>query len=290
MRKITSILLFILVFAAQSQGIIKESLTIESKILKKTVEYSIYLPYDYEASSRSYPVLYLLHGYTDDETGWTQFGEVKKIADSMVGDVNVTDMIIAMPDAGIDWYVNSYDGKTKYEDFFIEEFIPFIEKEYRARGKKRYRAVAGLSMGGHGTLVYGLKHPELFAAACPLSASVWTRDYVLNVPTADFDKYFGFIFGSGKEGEERLTNHLKENNALFILETADVEPIKSVRWYIDCGDDDFLIKGNMELHAAMLDKGIPHEFRVRDGAHNWTYWRTSLPEVLKFVSQSFHQY
>ncbi|MEQ9424242.1 MAG: alpha/beta hydrolase-fold protein [Cyclobacteriaceae bacterium] len=73
------------------------------------------------------------------------------------------------------------------------------------------------------------------------------------------------------------------------MEDVDPEPLKSVRWYIDCGDDDFLIKGNMKLHEMMLDKEIPHEFRVRDGAHNWTYWRTALPEVLKFVSEGFHR-
>ncbi len=279
-----------LALVTAGQGTIVESLAIESEILGKPVEYSIYLPADYEASNRKYPVLFLLHGYTDDENGWTQFGEVKKIMDNLRDDVDVTDMVIAMPDAGVTWYVNTYDEKTRYEDFFIEEFIPFIEEKYRGRGTKRFRAVAGLSMGGHGTLIYSLKHPELFAAAAPLSASVWTEEYITSVPAADFDKYFGFIYGSGKAGKDRLTEHLKQNAALYILESADPEKLKSVRFYIDCGDDDFLIEGNMELHKQMRRLGIPHEFRVRDGAHNWTYWREALPEVLKFVSQSFHQY
>ncbi|MEQ9424241.1 MAG: alpha/beta hydrolase-fold protein [Cyclobacteriaceae bacterium] len=162
---------FIISFPTFSQGILKESLSLDSKILKKRVEYSIYLPHDYEKSSRKYPVLYLLHGYSDDETGWTQFGEVKMITDGLINDPEVTDMIIAMPDAGVDWYINSYDGKTNYEDFFFQEFIPFVEATYRARVDKQYRAVAGLSMGGHGTLVYALKHPEKFSAAVPLSAA-----------------------------------------------------------------------------------------------------------------------
>lgn len=290
MRKITSILLLLLVFTAKSQGIIKESLVIESKILKKSVEYSMYLPYDYEQSTRSYPILYLLHGFTDDEGGWTQYGEVKKIADSMMGDVNVTDMIIAMPDGGVSLYVNSYDGKVQYEDFFIKEFMPTVEAEYRVRAQKRFRAVAGLSMGGHGTLMYAIKYPELFAAAAPLSAAVIKSEDLVKIPQGNYDGYHGPVYGKGNVGEGRLTDHYKANSTLFLVESTDPEKLKTVRWYIDCGDDDFLIKGNMALHALMLDKGIPHEFRVRDGAHNWTYWRASLPEVLKFVSASFHQF
>ena len=271
------------------QGKLLESAAVDSKILGKSVEYSIYLPHDYDHSQRKYPVLYLLHGYTDDETGWTQFGEVKAIADQLIEDVEVTDMIIAMPDAGLDWYVNSYDDKVRYEDFFIEEFIPFIESNYRCRGTKEYRAVAGLSMGGHGTLLYASKHPEMFAAAAPLSAAVWGTDEIKSHKQEDWDRYFGFIFGEGLSGDDRITDHVKDNFPLFIIGSQDSLKLSAVKWYIDCGDDDFLINGNMELHRLMRARAIPHEFRVRDGAHNWTYWRTALPEVLRFVSKSFHR-
>lgn len=271
------------------QGKLLESAAVDSKILGKSVEYSIYLPHDYDHSQRKYPVLYLLHGYTDDETGWTQFGEVKAIADQLIDEVEVTDMIIAMPDAGLDWYVNSYDDKVRYEDFFIEEFIPFIESNYRCRGTKEYRAVAGLSMGGHGTLLYASKHPEMFAAAAPLSAAVWGTDEIKSHKQEDWDRYFGFIFGEGLSGDDRITDHVKDNFPLFIIGSQDSLKLSAVKWYIDCGDDDFLINGNMELHRLMRARAIPHEFRVRDGAHNWTYWRTALPEVLRFVSKSFHR-
>jgi len=268
---------------------LRESLTIESKILKKKANYSIYLPAGYQENSRKYPVLYLLHGYTDNETGWTSFGEVQTIADAAIAANDATPMIIAMPDAGVDWYINSYDGKTLYEDFFIKEFIPHIETTFKARGTREYRAVAGLSMGGHGTLVYALKHPDKFAAAAPLSAAVWTKDEVIKTPLDQWNQYFGFIYGQDLEGEARITNHVRQNNGLFLVEDGDAEKIKKVKFYIDCGDDDFLIKGNMALHAAMIDQNIPHEFRVRDGAHDWNYWRTALPNVLSFVSESFHR-
>ena len=271
------------------QGTLKESLTIKSVILGKDIKYSIYLPADYDRSNRSYPVLYLLHGYTDDETGWTQFGETQAIADKTIGTGQATPMVIAMPDGGVAWYMNSYDGKTRYEDFFVSEFMPFIEKTYRIRAQKRYRAVAGLSMGGLGTLLFATKHPELFSAAAPLSAAVWTDDEVAGNPDqARWDETFGDLFGKGLTGKDRLTAHYYKNAPIKIMENADAEALRKVRYYIDCGDDDFLIKGNMALHAMMIDKKIPHEFRVREGGHTWTYWRTALPEVLKFVSQGFH--
>ena len=271
------------------QGTLKESLTVKSIILGKDIKYSIYLPADYDRSNRSYPVLYLLHGYTDDETGWTQFGETQAIADKTIGTGEATPMVIAMPDGGVAWYMNSHDGKTRYEDFFVSEFMPFIEKTYRIRAQKRYRAVAGLSMGGLGTLLFATKHPELFSAAAPLSAAVWTDDEVAGNPDqARWDETFGDLFGKGLTGRDRLTAHYYKNAPIKIMETADAEALRKVRYYIDCGDDDFLIKGNMALHAMMIDKKIPHEFRVREGGHTWTYWRTALPEVLKFVSEGFH--
>src|SRR5690606_35800937 len=147
----------------------------------------------------------------------------------------------------------------------------------------------GLSMGGFGTLLYSTKYPEMFAAACPLSAAVWTNQEVENMPDSRWNGYMSDLFGKGLQGKDRLNAHWMKNSILNIIETTDVEKLKKVRFYIDCGDDDFLIKGNMALHAAMIDKGIPHEFRVRDGGHTWEYWRTALPEVLKFVGKSFHR-
>lgn len=164
MKKLLLFLLLSTPLFAQ-QGIVKESLTLKSAILGKEVRYNIYLPADYEKSNRSYPILYLLHGFGDDETGWVQFGEANRIADHAFATGEAAPMIIAMPDGGISGYVNSFDGKVRYEDFFIQEFIPYIEKGYRVRNQKRYRAIAGLSMGGYGTMVMATKHPDLFEAA-----------------------------------------------------------------------------------------------------------------------------
>jgi len=290
MKKFT--LLAFLLISLQSiaqQGLIKESLKVKSALLGKEMEYSIYLPADYEKTNRSYPVLYLLHGYSDDETGWTQFGEAQHIADKAINSGDAPAMIIVMPDAGVTFYMNSSDGKAKYEDFFVQEFMPHIESTYRIRAKKEFRAVAGLSMGGFGTMLLATKHPDLFAAAAPLSGAFWTDEEISAMPAERWDGLFTNLFGKAAPGKDRLSEHWYKNSIFKIIETTPVEKLKTIKYYIDCGDDDFLIKGNMHLHAAMTDKGIPHEFRVRDGGHTWVYWRTALPEVMKFVGQSFHR-
>lgn len=288
--KILNLLLLLLtsIYATAQVGVIRESVKIKSAILGKEVEYSLYLPPDYDQSNRRYPVLYLLHGYTDDETGWTQFGEVKAIADRQLQKNEMTSMIIAMPDGGVSWYINSADGKVKYEDFFIKEFIPHIDATLRTRTEKRYRAIAGLSMGGHGTLIMALKNPALFTAAAPLSAGIFTREELIGMPEDRWNEVFGSPYGKNT-GEARLTEHLNKNWALALVEKTETDELKKMRYYIDCGDKDFLIKGNMALHSLLIDKKVPHEFRVREGIHNWDYWRTALPEVFKFVSSAFHQ-
>ncbi len=131
-----------------SRGVVQEGLTLDSKILGTKVRYSIYLPFDYETSSRFYPVVYLLHGYTDNDMGWIQFGEANLIADEAIAKREIPSMIIAMPDAGVSWYINNYNGSVRFEDFFFQEFMPYIESHYRIRAEKSYRGVAGLSMGG----------------------------------------------------------------------------------------------------------------------------------------------
>jgi len=194
--------------AVCQKGTVKESLEFSSTTLGYPVEYSVYIPGDYQTSLRSYPVLYLLHGYSDDETGWVQFGEANTIADKGVENSDFPASIIVIPDGKVTWYCNDYKGDNSWQKMFVEEFIPYIEKTYRIRAKKEFRAIAGLSMGG---------------------------------------------------------------------------------FYIDCGDDDFLYKGNSQLHIQMRDLGITHEYRVRQGGHEWPYWRTGLYDGLKYMGEKFRR-
>lgn len=271
-------------FIMSQTGKVYDNLSMNSEILKMERKFAVYLPPGYETSERSYPVLYLLHGSGDDQTGWVQFGEIGHIADKAIMDGSATAMIVVMPDAntGQRGYTNA-PGNWNYEDFFFEEFMPYVEKEFRIRKEKRYRAVAGLSMGGGGTFYYALHRPDLFSSACPLSASTgplsredvknqMQRRGMPNATEADMDKWFA------------------QYSVLELIKNIPDDQKKAVRWFIDCGDDDFLYEGNSLVHIAMRKNEIPHEFRVRNGGHTWTYWRESLPEVLSFISDAFHQH
>lgn len=264
-------------------GKVIDQLSLKSEILGGERKYAVYLPSDYDYSNRKYPVLYLLHGAGDDHTGWVQFGEVKSITDKANKSGVSTSMIIVMPDAqtGKKGYFNDLDQKWNYENFFFKEFIPFIEKKYRIKSEKRYRAIAGLSMGGGGSFIYALRHPEMFSSACPLSGYMGELSYT-EFYEKNKEKYKNYR-------REKLFNYYSNHNALSIIQNQTVENLKSVRWYIDCGDDDFLYEGSSLVHIALKKRGIPHEYRVRNGSHNWTYWRGSLPRVLAFVSEHFHQ-
>jgi S-formylglutathione hydrolase FrmB len=271
------------------QGKVIEEQTVKSKILKRNVKYTIYLPADYETANRTYPVVYLLHGYSDDNTGWLQFGEVNRFADQAILDGTIPPMIIVMPDGGTSWYINSYDGKEKYEDFFIKEFIPHVEQAYRIKTERQYRGVAGLSMGGYGTLIYAIKYPQLFSAAAALSAAVFPDDQLVNQPDNNYENVFGQLLGRGLKGKDRLSATWQANSVLNLVQTKTTDELSKVRYWIDCGDDDFLTIGNSMLHIALTEKKVPHEFRMRDGAHNWTYWRTGITNALSFIGDGFRQ-
>jgi enterochelin esterase-like enzyme len=255
-----------------------ETLKVKSDILRMDRSYSIYLPPGYDTSDRAYPVLYLLHGSGDDHTGWVQFGQVQHIADRVIAEGKAGPMIIVMPNADTPFrgYFNIPDGSYAYEDFFFKELIPHIEKTFRVRSERRYRAVSGLSMGGGGTIYYAMRHPEMFAAAAPMSAttSAWLR-------------------AEHKATPQQVEDFRRAYNLESILSSAseqDLEAYKRIRWYVTCGDDDFLYKDNSDLHVLFRSKNIPHEYRVKDGGHTWTYWRMELPEALEFISKSFTQF
>lgn len=275
-------LLTLAVAAFGSLGFVRassiETGKLASKILGAEKEYAVYLPDGYEKGDREYPVLYLLHGASDNFRAWQQKGHVQSIADQQIRAGFSLPLIIVMPDArGVEpnnmgknmGYFDQPDWA--YEEHFFGEFVPHIEKAYRIKKEKGSRAVAGLSMGGGGTVVYAMRHPEMFSSACPMSGLVGA-------------------FGERGDALGGLWRQAADNAPVEILENAPEERLReiaSVRWYIDCGDDDFLLDGNIELFQNMRDKKIPVQFRVRDGGHTWDYWQESLRAILKFISIGF---
>jgi len=282
---IAILMLFAPFVVLAQRGKVFETRTVKSDILKMERKYSIYLPAGYDESDQSYPVLYLLHGSGDDHTGWVQFGQVQNNADRVIAEGLAGPMIIVMPDAntGVRGYFNAIQGNFNYEDFFFKELIPHIEKTYRVRSERRYRAISGLSMGGGGTVFYALHQPDVFAAAAPLSAATdtWFRQRMNNNNA---------LAGLTEKQTEDYYNRHSVEGFLKNVSAEELRKIKSIRWYISCGDDDFLYEDNSMMHILFRKNEIPHEFRIKDGGHTWTYWRMELPFVLEFVAKSFMQH
>jgi len=263
-----------------------ETKTIQSKVLQDKRDYNIYLPVSYDQEpDRKYPVLYLLHGLMDTNKGWTERGHLKDVMDQLVASGEAMEMIIVTPNAGGNINEGAWNGYFdmpgwNYETFFFTEFIPHIESTYRILGDKKNRAIAGLSMGGGGSTVYGLKHPEMFSSVYAMSA-------LMSIPGGDTPP------SQNPDDKMSILNRsVFENSPIKYVREADethVSNIKTVNWFIDCGDDDFLLHFNFDIVIAMRDKQVKHEFRVRDGGHTWEYWHSALYICLPYITRNFRK-
>ena len=272
---------------ANAQGKVLTKQIIKSTILHKEVHYTIYLPEGYEKNERKYPVTYLLHGHGDADDGWVQYGEINRLADAAIKKGTLPPMIIVTPDGFKSFYMNAADGSLNYEDFFIQELIPHIEKTYKAKTEKRFRGIAGLSMGGYGSLLYALKYPQLFVAAAPLSAAIWTNQDFENMSESMYGSYFAEVIGKNLKGTDRLTPTWYANSIFSIIDKKTTQELSAVKYWIDCGDDDFLTIGNAQLHISLTNKKVAHEFRMKDGMHSWTYWRMGVIDGLSFIGDNY---
>jgi enterochelin esterase-like enzyme len=264
-------------------GKVFDHLSMPSKILNSNRNYAIYLPPDYDWSNRTYPVLYLLHGALDDQTGWVQFGEVKQIADKAIAEGKATPMIIVVLDGngGRRGFINDPKGDWNFEDFFFKEMIPYIDKKYRTKTDKKFRAVAGLSMGGGATYLYGLHHPEMFSSACPLSGDIG--------PVTIEDARSAVTRNNPTATDTVISRYYKYYSVISLVNNMPAAQKNSLRWYMSAGDHDGLSEGVGLTHIAMRKAAIPHEFRIVSGGHNWNTWRAEFATVLTFISEAFHQ-
>lgn len=280
---------------AQRGVILTESTN--SAILKKEIGYSIYLPASYEKSIRKYPVLYLFHGIGGDHTDWVNRGEVARIASEAVENGKAPEMIIVMTNGLTDaFYQNNYDKSLLWEDYFIKELIPTVESKYRIHASRTYRAIAGLSMGGYGSMYMSLRHKELFSMCYAMSgAFVELEPLVAGAkPDGMFENLYVKLWGPRKSDGlpetykansiQEMVKAMPEYKAPVSWQDADKALPKFI---LDCGDDDFLIRPNTNLYHLMKEKKIPVDLRVREGVHNWTYWRSGLEIALEFIGKNF---
>ena len=283
MKKHILSLIVLLAFSigASASKIVTDS--IFSKKLNCWQKYNVYLPTGFEKSEKQYPVVYLLHGLYGNYSNWDKSGGMKLVADELISSGEACEMVIIMPNAGdsdVRNYQNGYFNVEDwpYEDFFYQEFLPEVEKKYRIIGDKEHRAIMGLSMGGGGSVVYSQRHPEMFSSCYAMSA--W------------LDNKMGEVGGKNLKKDKLyiVAKSVSDNSAVDFVEKADEETVKklrTVKWFIDCGDDDFLMDLSVLLYQNMRAKKIKAELRIRNGVHNWEYWHTALRTALPFASRNF---
>lgn len=290
MRRCASVLLLLLLctIPTWAQGRI-DCDVIKSRILAQPVHYCVMLPASYDSSpSRQYPTLYFLHGLNSNEQMLFKMGGWNVVQD-LEQKHEIGDFLIVTPEARASFYVNSFDGKVRYTDFFVQEFIPYIESRYRIRHDREARAISGISMGGYGAFHLAFGHPELFGSVSAESAALMTESTEeLNAAIragTPLGKLFGPLFGNP------IHEDLWKQSDPFTLAKKNKNAIRSLAIYFNCGkQDDFQFEiGAEALHKQLDHEGIQHEFHLYPGDHSANYFLAHLAEVMKFHSQAFEK-
>ena len=246
---------------------------LDSKLMGRKMNYGVILPANYQAGSgRRYPVVYLLHGLTGHFENWL---ERTSVADS----VRDRDMIVVTPEGEDGWYTDSYAKEgDKYESYIVKELIPEIDKSYRTLADRHDRWMAGLSMGGYGSIKFGLKYPEMFSVVGSFSGAIGAATITEKTFPGNIGKSIDEIFGP-PDGVIR-----KANDPFDIIRRATPERIKVYPFiYLDCGTEDFLFQNNREFVSLLVEKKVPHEFRQLPGGHTWKYWDQQVKEFIQSI-------
>ena len=260
--------------------------TVSSTILGRTVEYCIALPPGYDAGSERYPVLYYLHGLFEQDRSWSEHSG-QQTWENLMNEGKIGKFIVVMPEGGRTFYVNSYDGRERYEDFFIQELVPGIDHQYRTAAHRETRGISGVSMGGYGALHLAMRHPDVFGSASAHSAAL-IANFPHPLPT---EGRWGFYARVLQEpfGAPLNEAYFDANNPLTLAEHS--ERFANLKLYFDCGDQDRygFDEGAKALDQTLTAKGFSHQFVLRPGNHGWSYLDQFLHFSLEFHWQVFGQ-
>ncbi|MGH9345537.1 MAG: alpha/beta hydrolase [Terriglobia bacterium] len=257
---------------------------ISSKILGRDVNYCVDLPAGYASSSQRYPTLYFLHGLFEHYHAWDENGG-KDIFDSLLKKDLVGPFIVVLPDGGNSFYVNSYDGKDRYEDFFMQELVPYIDAKYRTINTPDARGISGVSMGGYGALHLAMRHPDIFGSVSAQGAALIAR-FPNPLPTEGrlgfYIRLLDRVFGAPPDGP-----YWNSNNPLTLA--GDPSKFSNLKVYFDCGTDDrYGFESGAEALDAILNKhDFPHVFALRPGNHGWDYMQKYMEDAWRFHWQVF---
>ena len=271
-------------YAQQAQPKIAFPATVEnyklnSKLMAREMPYRVIVPVNYKTEkSRRYAVVYLLHGLTGHYDNWTDKTKLAEYAAKY-------DYIIVTPEGDNGWYSDSASvPNDKYESYIAQELIAEIDKNFRTNADRNNRAVAGLSMGGYGSIKFGLKYPEKFALVGSFSGALMAASLNAKMLGNSWKALTGSITGVyGADDSPTRT----ANNIFTIVREMPAEKAKTLPFiYLDCGTEDGLIGTNREFSALLLEKKIPHESRELPGVHDWKFWDAQVQEFLR-VSEKF---
>ena len=256
--------------------------TIPSKILSRSVAYCVVLPASFDADkTKHFPILYELHGLGDNEQFFVHSG-LWNLVEDLRERHELKDFLIATPAGSASFYINSKDGKARYEDFLLREFFPSIEERYRASPGRANRAISGVSMGGYGALHLAFRHPHLFSSVSAHSAALIEKlpAFVSTLPSPR-SRVLGAAFGTPPDAA-----FWNANSPVVLARSASLLGLKI---YFDCGDQDDY---GFDAGAAALDKiltarKIPHEFHIYPGRHDPAYFAAHIRASLGFHSRLF---
>ncbi|MDQ3375173.1 MAG: esterase family protein [Acidobacteriota bacterium] len=280
---------FVLPFYVQAQNAVKakvvlpatvENYKLNSKLMAREMPYRVVVPVSYKNSREktAYPVIYLLHGLTGHFDNW---GDKTKIAEYLAP----YNFIVVMPEGNNGWYTDSASvPNNRYETYITQELIPEIDKKFRTLPVRKHRAVAGLSMGGYGSIKFGLKNPESFALvgsfSGALGAASWTEKSLGNGWKTLTDSITS-VYGAA-ESKTR-----QENDIFKLVKEIPSEKVSRLPFlYLDCGTEDSLISSNRDFAGLLLEKKVRHEFRQLPGKHDWKYWESQIQEFFE-LSEKF---
>ena len=283
-----------------AQGRDLQTVEFHSPAVDRNMKYNILLPDDYETSTARYPVLYLLHGLTQNYTAWGLANGAPFYAGLY------DDLIVVMPDAGNSWYVNWAENEggqsNKWEDHIVRDVVNHVDWHFRTIARREGRAMTGLSMGGFGAITMGLRNPGLFVSIGSTSGALEYGRQAAARLRGELEPRTPRTFTAEQQARRRRPNPLigidgfssqvertPQGTMFATPEQADAyDPFTLIKQvaredlphiYLDCGTEDRLIAGAQELAGYLAEENIPFNYMQMPGAHNASYWIEAIGHI-----------